>query len=361
MGQTDDKNSPSQEEILHLFDSPDLYVEDMNWQSGDASCLRMSRESYSASSFLDNRAVVADADTHTIRLPISALMRAYRDKQPPARPLRIIAHTALCGSTLLCRCLDLPGHCLPYKEPYLLHKLSGIWRLGLQDKLQASLAAAGPPILELAVALANRSYDVAEQPLIKLTDSCTSLLPTLLGHYPDSRILLMYSDLESFLVAMLRSPGRREFARNMLTRSRLDLTAVGMGRLVRDEDLGDGRCVALVWLSLMYPFLRLLASVPQRVRSLKSDVLFSSPLETVASVDTFFGLDIGENRLRSHLQAGILSRDEMQRTVSFVIELRRAEQKAAANQFRDEIDDALEWAGSITADAPIPANLPYPV
>ncbi len=359
MRQRDDTTSPSREEIPHLFDLPDIYVRDIDWQSGEASCLRMSRETYAASSFLDHRAL--PADDRPLTLPIADLMRAYADQSPSPGPLRIIAHTALCGSTLLCRCLDLPGLCLPYKEPYLLHKLSGIWRLGLQDKLQASLPATEPSIMDLSLALTNRSYGAAEQAVIKLTDSCTSLLPTLLGRYPDSRILLMYSDLESFLVAMLRSPGRREFARNMLTRSRLDLTAVGMGRLVTDEDPGDGRCIALIWLSFMYPFLRLLASVPRRVRSLKSDVLFSSPLETVGSVDAFFDLGIGEDRLRSHLQAGVLSRDAKQRTVRFDIDQRRAEQKAAADGFRDEIDDALGWIVEVTTGVPIPGALPNPV
>jgi hypothetical protein len=331
----------------------------MDWQSGEATCLHMSRHTYSASSFLDHRTI--SADDHLLTLPIVELMRAYREQRPSPRPLRIIAHTALCGSTLLCRCLDVPGLCLPYKEPYLLHKLSGIWRLDLQDKLQASLPDAGPPILDLALALASRSYDTAEQPVIKLTDSCTSLLPTLLGHYPDSRMLLMYSDLESFLVAILRSPGRREFARNMLTRSRLDLTAVGLRRLVKDEDLGDGRCIALVWLSLMYPFMRLLASLPKRVRSLKSDVLFSSPVETVTAVDEFFSLGIGESRLRAHLNGGVLSRDAKRRAVQFDNEQRNAEQLAAAEMFRDEIDEALEWTSGITAGAPIPGELPNPI
>ena len=351
-----DMNSPRPEEIKRLFDSPDLYVRDMNWQTGEALCLRMSRETYSASSFLDQRTVALDGQN--LALPVADLMRAYRQQQPAPRPLRIIAHTALCGSTLLCRCLDLPGLCLPYKEPYLLHNLSGIWQLGLQEKLQSSLADAEPAIMDLALALTNRSYGQAEKPVIKLTDSCTSLLPTLLGTYRDSRMLLLYSDLESFLVAMLRSPERRAYARNMLVRARLDLAAVGMGRIVKDEDPADGRCIAMIWLSLMYPFLRLVVSVPDRVRSLRSDVFFSTPLETVASIDRFFDLGIGESRLRSHMDTGVLLRDSKNATDPFDSQQRDAERKAAASQFRGDIDDALNWVAAITADAPVPDELP---
>jgi len=345
-----------QEALSQLFASPSLYVQDMNWQSGNATCLRMSRESYSASSFLDHRTVTVDEQVDTVA--IADLMRAWREQAPAPRPLRIIAHTALCGSTLLCRCLDLPGLCLPYKEPGLLHNLSGIWQLGLQQKLQASLPAAPPAIMDLALALTSRSYGASEQAVIKLTDSCTSLLPTLLGHYRDTRMLLLYSDLESFLVAMLRSPERRAYARNMLTRARMDLSAVGMGRLWTDEPLGDGRAVSLIWLSLMYPFLRLLLSAPRQVRSLRADAFFSSPLQTLVSLDRFFGLDIGEERLRDHLATGVLLRHAKAADDPFDVGQRKASQEAAASQFGDEIADAVQWVTTITADAPVPAPLP---
>ena len=82
-----DKHSPLPEEIRRLFDSPDLYVRDMNWQTGEASCLRMSRETYSASSFLDQRTVALDGQN--LALPVADLMRAYRQQQPAPRPLRI--------------------------------------------------------------------------------------------------------------------------------------------------------------------------------------------------------------------------------------------------------------------------------
>ena len=359
----------SQEQALsNLFASPDLYVQDMNWQSGNAKCLRMSRESYSASTFLDHRTIASDDRVETV--PIAELMRAWREQAPVPKPLRIIAHTALCGSTLLCRCLDLPGLCLPYREPALLHNLSGIWQLGLQHKLQARLPAAQPSIMDLAVALNSRSYSPAERPVIKLTDSCTSLLPTLLAHYRDSRMLLLYSDLESFLVAMLRSPERREYARNMLTRARLDLSAVGMAQIWPDERTGeppgelpgqllsDGRAVALIWLSLMYPFLRLLLSVPQNVRSLRSDVFFAAPLQTLDSLDRFFALDIGEDRLQAHLDTGVLSQHAKDAANPFDIEQRKARDAHAASRFGEEIADAVQWVETITVDAPIPAPLP---
>lgn len=239
-----------------------------------------------------------------------------------------------------------------------MHNLSGIWQLGLQQKLQASLPAGEPAIMDLALALTSRSYGASEHAVIKLTDSCTSLLPTLLGRYRDSKMLLLYSDLESFLVAMLRSPERREYARNMLTRARMDLSAVGMGRIWTDEPLNDGRAVGMIWLSLMYPFLRLLLSATQKVRSLRSDAFFSAPLQTLISLDRFFGLDIGESRLQAHLDTGVLLQHAKDAANPFDVEQRKASQEAAAVRFGNEIADAVQWVTTITADAPIPAPLP---
>lgn len=94
-----------------LFKTPDLYVADIDFKKNLAFCFWMDREAYSRFAFLDHRTV--PASERAIALPLAAITRQFRQDRPPRRPAGFIAHTALFGSTLPSRCLDLPGVCLP--------------------------------------------------------------------------------------------------------------------------------------------------------------------------------------------------------------------------------------------------------
>lgn len=354
-----DIGSIHQKDLDSLFRSPDIYVRDMNWMTQQAACLRMSREAYSRSSFLDHRTEAEDPEECSV--PIGSLMDAYLEQHPAPRPLMFIAHTALCGSTLLTRCLDAPGACMPYREPYLLHNLSGIWRLRLQKKLHDNLGREEPFILDLALSLLARTYGEAEKPLIKLSDTCTSLLPSILARNPGSRILLLYHDLRRFLIAMLRYPYRREYARNMRIRAEVDLRATGQERILEDKDLNDGRCAALVWMGLMYPYMWLLAAAPDRVRSLKATVFFDDPGGTLKAADEFLDLGIGRARLEAGLATAPLSRHSKDVDQAFDRDRYMADLASAETQFQAEIDDAVEWVMRVSSADPIPATLPNPL
>jgi hypothetical protein len=342
-----------------LFETPDLYVRDVDWKTCEAICLRMSRDAYARSSFLDHR-TIADAEGDS-RLPVVALMDAYGRQRPRLGPSMFIAHTALCGSTLLTRCIDIPGTCMTYREPYLFHNLSGIWRLGLQDKAHARIGRREPPILDLALALCARTYGHEERSVVKLSDTCTSLLPSILARSPGSRILLMYHELERFLLAMLRHESRRQYIRNMRIRAEADLRAAGRQDVTSQEDLSDARCAALVWLGLIYPYRRLLAEAPDRVRSLNAATFLDHPADTLEKLDEFFDLRIGRERLQARLAGGAMSRDAKHTERTFDADRYKADLKSAAEDLRQEIDDAVAWTERVTAGEPLPSELPNPL
>ena len=133
----------SNSELDVLFSTPDVYVRDIDWGTLDAVCARMSRDTYSASTFLDERTVSIDGEE--LRTPVVSLMDSYTAHPPTRRPIMFIAHTALCGSTLLSRCLDIPGACLPYRNgEHWLHGNNHSRfqnRINIFAKFQTSLAA----------------------------------------------------------------------------------------------------------------------------------------------------------------------------------------------------------------------------
>jgi hypothetical protein len=354
--ETDIIRALSKEDLDTLFISPDIYVRDVDWTTCEAVCVRMSRKAYSLSSFLDDRTIPAiDGE---VRIPVAELMDVYNEQRPQLQAPMIIAHTALCGSTLLTRCIDMPGLCLPYREPYLFHNLSGIWRLGFQSRVHRRVGRTEPPILDLAMALVSRTYDETEKPVVKLSDTCTSLLPSILARSPGSRILLLYHELTRFLVAMLRLPDRRQYARNMRIRAEVDLRAIGKPEALAEPELSDGRCAALVWMGLMYPYLRLLAAAPDRIRSLNAAVFLEDPLRTLKQLDAFFCLGIGQSGIEERLAEGALSRHSKNADRDFDADTYRTDLESAATEFQDEIDDAVNWVARVTAAEPLPEKLP---
>ena len=354
-------DSTGPDDLRDLFDTPGLYVADIAIRNGEASaaCMRMTRETYSASNFLDQRTV--SVDQRLIDVQLARLAQAYRETRPPSRPIAFIEHTAFCGSTLLSRLLDVPGSCLPYREPFLLHRLADFERYGMWSRLQGQLGFSDPHLLDLTLALLARTYGEAEKPVVKLTDSCTSLCPEFLSHDPGSRILLLYHDLEHFLVAMLKDGSRRAYVRAMLGRARADLGRVGRGIPVSFEGLSDARCVAYVWLGLMYPYLNILAACPERVRTLNASRFFRQPRDHLVALIEFFGLDISAEQLDRQLSAGIMGRDSKRPDRSFERARYQSDLEEMKASLRREIADATKWVETVTAGATIPDPLPCPL
>jgi len=160
---------------------------------------------------------------------------------------------------------------------------------------------------------------------------------------------------------MLRFPYRRQFARNMRIRAEADLRAAGRTEVIPDGALSDGRCAALVWLGLMYPYLRILAADPGRTRSLDAAAFLEAPGETLARLDAFFDLGIGAERLAQGIGHGAMSRDAKDADKGFDEAGRRADLESAAREFRDEIDDAVSWAIGVSTIEEIPGELPNPL
>lgn len=347
--------------LRDLFISPNLFVSDIAKKHGrfSAVCMRMSRQTYSESNFLDHRTV--SVDHRAIDLPIELLAEAYRAALPASRPLVFIEHTAFCGSTLLSRCLDIPGVCLPYREPFLLHRLADLRRHGLWGEMERQSGLGDLLVLDLALALLARTYGETEKAAVKLTDSCISLCPDLLAHNEGSKILLLYNDLERFLVAMLKDDARRKYARAMLTRSRADLASAGKDISLSDEDLSDARCAAYAWVGLMYPYLTLLAKYPYRVRSLDAQEFFNHPRDVLCSLGRFFDLEITEDTVEKQLSQGILQKDSKRPSRSFESARYESDFEETKRSLQAEIDDAMEWISTVTSDDTIPEKLPSPL
>ncbi|MEZ6317571.1 MAG: hypothetical protein R3B49_02280 [Phycisphaerales bacterium] len=224
---------------------------------------RMDRGAYERSAFLDQRAQPVDRGVE--RVEVAALAERADEAGVAARAVRVLLHSAFCGSTLLSRLLDAPGRCLAYKEPLTLHQLS----IGLRRGTPGTRDG-----LDVMARLLGRTFGDGEVALIKPTDTAGPVGTELLDRHNGSRALVLADGLEGFVSTMLRNAQRRQYLRSVLGRVRRDLDGHAAASAT---PVDDAQGAALVWLGLARVFVDLHDAHPGRVAFMHADAMREDP------------------------------------------------------------------------------------
>lgn len=341
--------------VDRLFESPDLYIPMVDEEKKAALIMHMTRETYSKSAFLDARTRRAVEETEYV--PIQSVEQAYQKQNLSRRPLRFIFHPAFAGSTLLCRCLDHPGVCLPFKEPSMLQQIS----LDRRNSILWAKPDVGMVSIDLALALLSRSYDPMEAILIKPADVCINIARELLGYHPLSRAVFLNLSLEEFVVAMLKREERREFMRRNVPRAQFDLAVMNLSRDIDPKRLSDGEAAAFVWYGLMVYYLDILRDPGLQVRSLDAVTFYAKPRETLKALANFFDLRLSSTRIDDAVKEHVFVKDSKYPAVRMDASEKSAEDARLRDRLSRELDEARNWAERHTSALPIPVRLPCPL
>lgn len=341
-----------------LFASPALFPRQFDFAQRVALLVRMTRDTYRDSTFLDERTKVADPRALTV--PIQALgARVARDARPNP-PVNYIFHTAFCGSTLLSRCLELPGTSFALKEPAPLHQLACIRR-----DLDAGLPTPVPidqPLfdtsLSIATALLARTWSPGEIALIKPSDTCNNLIRPILDASEHSRAILLYSRIDDFVVAMLKNDKRRAYVAGMLPRARVDL--IGALDDVRTDDLSPAQTAAYVWLAQIRTYLNELKANPERSATLDGALIFSRPADVVRAVAGQFRLNLADRTIRKIVEGPVFNADSKDPTKPFDHEAYQRQRAATKAALEPEILEARRWLDAHAGAIDLPDQLPRP-
>ncbi|MGH8127441.1 MAG: hypothetical protein ACRETC_03610 [Gammaproteobacteria bacterium] len=322
-------NSPSDS----WWQRPETYLYAWDFADESARFIPMDRAALARSSFLDQR-IAADLST-VQNVPIAEVLSSTSG-EPSAAPA-FIFHTAFCCSTLLARSLDLPGRTLALREPATLLQLADLKRgLTVTNYNVASLLT---PTLNLL----SRPFRTGERVLIKPTNLVNNLIPELLAASPESRVLVLYDNLEAFLLSVLKRP--RESERGIsqfLERLRLDAPA----RAFAPEVLNVGdlpRRAALVWALQMHALNASLSTSPSHVRFLGAPSLLREPVSALAAVTEWLNLGIDTAVLRDVTQGPIWNRHAKHPDQSYTPARRNEEQTLARRLLADPLQQTRAW------------------
>jgi len=324
----------------NIFDDPSLYW--VEYRGDRAMFAQMTRHTYYQSIFTDRRRIMASVSQPVI-VDINDLISTQ--EKTGARPvdLKLIVHTANCGSTLLSRALDIPGRTIGYREPFPLRQI------GVEDAV--SCDGSGRPAgwgrrLNLALTLLGRKFSESEIPVVKANIPVNFILTDVLDLLPNYRVIILYSTLENFLISALKSPDRRKWLRTVANEmfGRLQFMFDTAGDV--PKSMTDSRLAAALWAGQIHAYQRLLQCY-RNVAVLESSQLFEQTEDALRRAAGFFEIDFSRADASRIAKSDLFQRYSKNPGRKYDDEARKSEQARVRRDMQSEIEEGLSWGDAL--------------
>lgn len=328
--------------LAELLDDPEWFPAALTDESRTLQFARISREALSQEAFLDQR--MAGSVSARQSRPLASIIEHSTDL--PSAPPAFIFHSAFCCSTLLARALDVPGRCIALKEPDVLMGLANVLRTG-------SDTVNNDALLKVIFGLLARRFDRTETVVVKPTNSANNLLPHAIQL--DARVLILYGDLRSFLVSVLKKgEACKAFVRTQYNIFGLDpggLASIPSRQAMTFTDL---QVAALVWRHQMELFQQTVAaSNRNRVATLDFRTLIDDPAATLIAVAGHLGLPHDQHTLEEIANGPVFSRNSKFADQAYDSEQRASDAHAIEQQYGEALEHIDEWALALNLGTPI--------
>jgi hypothetical protein len=334
-----------------LLASPEWFPDAIYADRGFFDCYRVSRRLLSESPFLDQRMTTRSSGKEQAAFSYDQLTLLADDAR--IDEIGFIFHTSFCRSTLMAQALQVDGISFTLKEPSILLSLAESIRhtqaMRDPEKIRVTLSA----ILRLSTGLVESN----EKTIVKPTNFANNLLPYVAE--TGAKILLMYSDLRSYLISILKYGERgRAFARQLYTRLMIDCDQ--FRRLEPKQALlhTDLQIATLVWQQQMSLFMEVLdrAEVGQ-MRTLDSDVFGSYREVTLSDAYKFFSIPVSDAQFAQIISGPVFQQHSKSgRAVDDQTIQNQSEEIAV--RYHEELEMTLRWAQSTSFGQIIRKPLP---
>jgi hypothetical protein len=324
-------NSPQQ-----ILSSPEFYPLKIDFQKRVMQFVRMSRDSYQKSVFLDNRTKHLGVDTYEVR--IDDLLFGFAGLPRANRTVHYIFHTTFCCSTLLARYFELLESCHVLKEPGLLTQLALVPNRS---------TSAWKDAFEIGIRLLTRTFEPNEYVFIKPHEPVNSLGEIILGQDNLSTITFLSTPLRPFLLAVLKDQERRNWIRRRVIGAAPTVSASSALASIDPGNLNDAQSASYLWLVNKYLSQRLASgSNGSRVILIDGGLVADSPGEAIRRVATTCGLPLEEQTLRWMVSHPSMQRYSKDISRPYNADSRRDELQELETRLGTEADAAIYWAES---------------
>jgi len=323
-----------------IFSSPDIFPEKIDLPGRKLHCCHMTAGSYEQSPFLDHR--IIRSDTGTKIYDIGKLLSLMPDITPPVT--HYVYHNAFCCSTLFSRCLNAARHTMILREPNVLMEVASFYRFRGTSLLPDLDPQVINDLFRLVSTLMSRRYPHYNDVIIKPSDACNNLMARLLNLNPHNKCILMYSDLERFLVAILKLPQRKEWIKLRANELFTDEINNREKLPVFSRSLDSPQVAAYVWVLHMKKMRGLIKEIGSgRVCSLNSEHFMSSQTETIAASLRFLGIETNRNDINNHISDIIQSHSKAD-SQEYGYRQREHDFRNLREELANDVEYGIEWA-----------------
>lgn len=262
-------------------------------------------------------------------------------------PIHFIFHTSFCCSTLMANALNVPGATTILKEPDIL--------INLANRLIRSDDQDNRKRLDLVLRLVERPVAPGEAIIVKPSNFGNRLLENILARRPQSKAVLLYSDVETFLRSLLkRGMFGRIFGRRLFTQLRgwspLDF-GYGPDELLQ---LTDVQAIALAWLMQIHHFDAMARAFRDRVMLLDSATLLANPAAAIDGTQASFGLGLDRDKVQAIVTGPVFSKHSKFSDRDYGAEARKKEHQAATEVYAEELEMVVKWIEAVAAEVGAP-------
>lgn len=306
-----------------------------------ALLLRLEEADVRAASFLDDRILQTPRD--------GAWLTLEHLRRELAAPLDVpapdyIFHVGHCGSTLLSRMLDALPSTLVLREPQVLRTLTELYReLGEPTALLSQ--EQWTELCQVVRRALARPFRDGQRIVVKTTSLCSRVAEPLLTAEPESRALLLYTDLPRYLAAMLRGDEARQELRALAPGRLADLLAATGETGIALHELDDAHKGAVNWLAGMAAFARLTnGPLAERARAVRFESLLADPEEVLRPAAALLNLESAPAAIEAAAGDAVMRVSAKRPDRAYDTATRERDLATAFAANRAEIEPAVDWA-----------------
>ena len=337
--------------IYRLMVDPEFYLFNYAENSKTSEFLIINEDLLEIAPFVDSRLEPYARGRFTI--PTRELDDLVAN-MPRARPRQYyIFHHAFVCSTLLARCLAQSEAFFALKEPQIVRRLADMARIK-QASGEIRDAQGWGRFLNTHLQLLAKNYKSGRSVVVKASNLANILMPEILKHTRDSKLIYMYGPLEPFLISNLKK----------LTETQEKIPSL-LNLIARDGDfrrrypaLADAsgfsflqQC-AVLWLASNDNFLAQAASLyPSRVRTLNMVDFLVRPREALSRASGFLDHEATEDELGQMSGDAVMKRHAKDPNLPYDATDRERENAGVLKEHGPTIAAACRWLES-QADVP---------
>jgi hypothetical protein len=312
-----------------LVQSPDYFLFDV-YAGGRLLFVPVSRRTYLESPFLDHR--MTPRPESVFHCPFREIAPLTSDLDPPET---VIAHTSFCASTLFARCIEIP-QLMVLREPRILNTLANDFRNLPHQKVIDN------GFLHATWRLLGKRYETRQRVVVKFTNFTNNLLRPIQTEWPATRILIMWGELEAFLISMLKHEHEAGQQLWMFLKAFLMDQGVDLSVINKRLQLPLMKQAIWTWSLQIQDLCRLAEKHPENVRSLSADQFLADPIDATRAFHRWLGFDATADEVKAHVSE-VMGQDSKTGKSMDSRSIRRTRRQLQKDQ-AGRIEELIAWA-----------------